>query len=253
MELRYTELNFRLIAEGQFTPSRFFGNTLRGAFGLALRRLLCTTKLSRCTDCPLIGLCIYQILFESRLEAGRDPSKSSFPIVSREAPHPFILKPPLEVDPLEPGDLLEFGINLFGKAIKLVPYIYLAVDEMGRAGIGAKRTPFKLVSILDGSGRKIFSSTSSTLKRPSPEKLNLTELPKLNYSECHISFRSPCRLKVGGRISDEFDFPVIVKNLLRRLSAILFFYEEVRPDPPVSSNFGIEISSLRNLLFAIRL
>jgi len=91
LELRYVELNLRLLAEAPFIPSRFFGNTLRGAFGLALRHLLCTTKLSRCTDCPLIGLCIYQILFESRLEAERDPSKPSFPIVPSEAPHRFIL------------------------------------------------------------------------------------------------------------------------------------------------------------------
>ena len=54
------------------------------------------------------------------------------------APHPFILLPPLEDDRVdEPGERLEFGLTLIGKAIDFLPYFIYTFEELGNMGLGS--------------------------------------------------------------------------------------------------------------------
>ena len=67
----------------------YAGSTLRGAFGSALQRIACMTRVSTCTGCPLLRTCPYAVVFESAPPAGGH-SLQKF----SEVPRPYVIEPP---------------------------------------------------------------------------------------------------------------------------------------------------------------
>ncbi|TXL75464.1 hypothetical protein FHP25_14590 [Vineibacter terrae] len=62
---------FRFVACDEGFLRTFAGSAWRGAFGGALKRVVCAMRLRPCEGCPLAGTCIYPHLFEGR--QGADP------------------------------------------------------------------------------------------------------------------------------------------------------------------------------------
>ena len=75
-------------------PAGNQGNTLRGAFGGAFRRLVCIPQCRDARRCPLDGTCPYRVIFEPAPPPGADRLSKN-----QDIPRPFIFRPPLDAAP----------------------------------------------------------------------------------------------------------------------------------------------------------
>ncbi|MBK9121542.1 MAG: CRISPR system precrRNA processing endoribonuclease RAMP protein Cas6 [Chloroflexi bacterium] len=142
------------------TPIEFgpqVGAQLRGALWEALRDVVfCDDKLAGTPEhslyCPLCRL----IMMESQTSPrGANP------------PRPFAIRPPLDFDDhlrlrLVTGETLRFGVNLYGDAEQLFPYVCQAIYKIGQIGVGYGRGQYVLrralaCNPLTGQQQDIFS------------------------------------------------------------------------------------------------
>ncbi len=108
------------------------GAALRGALFGALRRQFCLAGAGpACGQPSFAASCPVCFLLAPVDEGNRR---------GRDVPRPYVLRAPLN-GPLayEPGQVLEFGLATFGRALGHFPYALLGIDEMGRQGLGQGR------------------------------------------------------------------------------------------------------------------
>src|SRR5438874_1253202 len=84
----------------------YSGSAWRGAFGHALKRLVCITRERHCPNCLLYYGCIYPYIFETP-----PPPNTAKMRRYNVAPHPFLLEPPDADDAHEELNLYTFGFN----------------------------------------------------------------------------------------------------------------------------------------------
>jgi len=112
-------LRFEIKAKTSVEIPPFAGSTLRGALGVALKRICCISKQRACDECLIRSSCVYVYLFETTMlgDSFCDPR-------FRNAPHPFVLVVPVaETNTLlNPGDTWSFGITVFGRAVTWLPW-----------------------------------------------------------------------------------------------------------------------------------
>ena len=126
----------------------YLGSAWRGAFGHALRKAVCVTRLPACDPCVLLRSCPYPFLFESRTPPGAG-KLTRYP----RTPGPFVL------DPADPrfdtgnGDsTLNLGVTLFGSANDHLPYVVHALEQAGRNGLTARRVTLDMLDVQAESG-----------------------------------------------------------------------------------------------------
>ncbi|MGD0128087.1 MAG: CRISPR system precrRNA processing endoribonuclease RAMP protein Cas6 [Terriglobia bacterium] len=124
-------------------PAANKGNTLRGAFGGALRRLVCIPQWRDARQCPLDGVCPYRLIFEPSPPPGADRLSKN-----QDTPRPFVFQPPLGSQATyNAGEAFDFSLTLLGKAVHYLPYFVLAFREVAREGIGLNRAPCELEQV----------------------------------------------------------------------------------------------------------
>jgi len=214
---RYVILDVTMTAEGVAQLPPYKGSTLRGAFGHAFRRVACPFR--ACPPCLVPKTCPYTYVFETppRDETGWT---ARLPAV----PHPFILEPP-------PGDRtvyasdegMTFGLVLVGRAIDFTPYFVVALREMGRAGLGRGRARWRLARITDrADGATLYDGATDAerlLAQPTVHQ-GVSHTGPLAPTALTLRFETPTRLKYDGHLNDKPEFHVLLRNLLRRLSAL---------------------------------
>ncbi len=219
----YLRLRFVLRSEENAFLPPFKGSLLRGAFGHALRRSLCSQGPGQeCQDCFLRRACLYTRLFETFIEGEPPPFLKGL----RTSPRPYVFEPVTEATDFEPGDALVFDLLLFGQATDLAAHALLAVERMARAGLGARRAPF----VLDRAGA--FQPGGGWLEiyqdgRASPALANVApRFPSGAAVEerATLHFLTPTRLQVQGRLLEEPGFRPLVFAMLRRTLELAWFH-----------------------------
>jgi hypothetical protein len=211
-------------------------NTLRGAFGMAFRRLVCIPQCREARLCPLGQACPYRIIFEPSPPPGADRLSKN-----QDIPRPFIFRPPLDVTPnvaptvapnvapglspessalkggstkttYSPGEAFDFTLILLGKAVDFLPYFILAFREVASEGIGLNRAKCTLEKVeqIDvsefearGSGFGIRDSGSGDAIRnpesgiPCPEPRVPIPAAALIYTAADQLFRTPTAKTLG--------------------------------------------------------
>lgn len=120
---------FRVVEPMQLPA--YAGALLRGQFGASLRRVACMTGAESCTGCPLRSTCAYTAIFESPAPDEHAMQKFS------HVPNPYVLEPPADgARRLNPGETLEFGLVLVGKAIEHLPLITFCLRRTLDRGFG---------------------------------------------------------------------------------------------------------------------
>lgn len=94
--LHVARLEVRLRACEPVSLPPFLGSTLRGALGHALKQGVCVVDHGDCSRCPIALQCIYPYLFETPAPPGIAQLRGQ-----RNAPLPFILEPPIVVNPVK--------------------------------------------------------------------------------------------------------------------------------------------------------
>jgi len=226
-------LDLRLTDPAHLPP--FVGSTLRGAFGHAFRSCVCATHRPTCGDCLVLRTCPYSYVFDTPVPQGAPMMR-----LYTHAPHPFVIEPPDEsLSLLRPGSVLRFSLILIGKGCDYLPYFVLAFQELGKIGIGRDRARFVLQSVSDaspsGDGTVLFDEKTQRLGTPR------RFVPAFGQDEdpvgrIRIVFRSPARIKFMEHLTLDLPFHVLVRALLRRISALSAFHG---PGPLVGDFAGL--------------
>lgn len=213
------ELRFFAELDGQRNDlPPFLGATLRGALGYLLKEAVCQVKNTPCQACYLKNVCPYVAVFEGQAPEGRDILKK-YPNI----PQPFVLVLPstLSVD-CSPTHL-EWGVRLFGPAIRNWPYIVHAFRMIGERGLGSKKVKYQLAYITDAhSGKQIWDPNTDTWNEPEICELNGSAASTFDSEVSVIkwTFHTPVNIKTTGEVSG-ID---IVLSGYRRHKIIQHFY-----------------------------
>ncbi len=219
--------NCELNAEAVLPP--FKGSTFRGAFGVALKRVVCALKRQDCQKCLLGSRCIYAFFFEK---------KNSVPLHGKKVaaiPHPFVIEPPLNSKThFRPGEGFDFNLLLFGRATTYLPYCIYAFEQMGQTGIGkriqGKRAGFVLKTV-SANGQIIYSGQDKRLRSEDiTSHLVLLGPPSNEVKALTIHLQTPLRVKHENYLKADLPFHVLIRAALRRISSLFACYGDGEPD-----------------------
>lgn len=217
------------------------GSALRGALLGALRRHYCTAPNDpdpgHSMRCPVCWLMARE---DHAWRWGRTPAR------------PYTI----DVDPIHhalghryrPGERFGFGVTLFGVAINLLPYLILAVPEMGRMGVGrrleengGRRGTFTLYQVeavhgLTGEREVILEPGSRIVHTPT---LAVSEQDIVAHGDTlleqvgtggrvTVRFLTPTRLVHRKRLLKVPQFRPLFGRALDRIEALFSMYGERR-------------------------
>jgi hypothetical protein len=159
----------------------------------------------------------------------------------KAAPHPFVILPPDEKKrEYNPGETLEFGLNLVGRIADYLPYFIYAFEELGRIGIGKGRGKYSLLNVASpqgdrgGESRLVYSGAEKVLTNSFKQHTfddAVTAAKSLSHQEnLALRFLTPTRIIYSGQLAPRPEFHVIFRNLLRRLSLLSYFYCDGTPE-----------------------
>ena len=218
--LALARYRFSFTAEQSFRLPEFAGSAWRGAFGHALKRLVCVTREPLCAKCLLYRSCSYPYVFET-------PPDTSVGMMTKytAAPHPYVLLPGPRRGPVEAGGQVTLGLALFGHAIRQLPYIVHALTQAGVRGLTAARTPLTLQEVWQWDGAddwRLIYRPGETLRPLEPVLPDRPSCPEA----LTLKLGTPLRVKRGGHFvtPDTFDFAALFSGLLRRISMLMAFH-----------------------------
>lgn len=212
MMMRHGSMDFSLVSEQAVPAPTFDGSMIRGAFGHALKRLVCVMRRPDCTGCPLEAVCLYVSVFETRAGA-QGEARFARP------PHPFVLRGNLRAQRGDAVARIDFRMRLFGQALDHAPFIARAVEEAALRGLGPGRTPFRLAALTTGSGQNWHPGRAYPVLAPEPAPPALPDYVRLR-------FVTPTRLQRDGRPVDAqtLDGPGLARAIHRRVGLMAAFH-----------------------------
>ena len=168
---RLAALRFHFAAR---EPLRFQGpaaNTLRGAFGIILRRLACLPQCHASATCEHRQSCPYARLFEP---IASQPGPSGL----FDQPRPFVFRTnDLDGRTFLTGEAFPVGLNLFDPDPQNIEYIQQTFAQIASEGLGPHRRKLELLSV-SGIEPLTFDLTSGAkqVDRITVRFLSATEL-----------------------------------------------------------------------------
>ena len=237
-------------------PRNNQGNTLRGAFGVAFRRLVCVPECRGARECPLQNACPYKLVFEPE-----PPPDSDRLSKNQDVPRPFVFRPPLVCDATaatgpykttyEAGEPFCFSLILFGKAVDYLPYFVLSFREVTRAGFGLNRATCELEEVqvqdlITGRGQPgerglpagsgvVYNKADQLFHSPAVPTMGEYVSRRLRRLLCEpegasgprtlsVRFLTPTYLKHEGKEVRVPQFHHLLKRVRDRLNALATFY-----------------------------
>ena len=212
----FLDLSVAFVPLEPLTLPRYPGNTLRGAFGWALRRSVCITHQPDCRQCRAYGSCAYAYIFETPI-----PQRLQGAPRIPYAPHPFVLRPPTRTS-WQVGEPLHLGLHLLGRAVHLFPHVIQALETLARGGLGRHRTRLQLLQV-SHQGRVLYAQ-SQFLVPPRIQTLGEWVRQRLEAfqetTEIQVQFLTPTRIVHQGRLLRVPTLEGLLKALSRRLSLL---------------------------------
>lgn len=197
------------------------GAQIRGALWAALQRFACTSPGARSPEhtrhCPMCRLVALETAESSR---GVTP------------PRPFAVRPPLPDHPggdcrFRPGEVFTIGINLFGDAGDLFPYVAQAVHKAGEIGVGYGRGQFRITAVeqinpFTGQSHALYDGRRvSVLPGPSVNHDIITQAAAaLSDHALLLRFLTPMHLTGRGRVLNKPDFVALIARLIERCQGL---------------------------------
>jgi len=219
-----------IFAAGEGRLPKFAGSAWRGAFGRALKRTVCVTRLPHCPECLLYRGCVYPYIFETP-----PPLNSTKMRRYTAAPHPFVIETPLPAVKTDEQRVDELGVCLVGHANRYLPYIVYALRRAGEGGISKDRVPHDLVKVEQAadllSNWRPIHRPEGPLDALPPTVPDIPAMPV----RIRIHLLTPLRIRLNGSLinADEFSFARFFNVLLRRISMLTYFHT----DTPLEADF----------------
>lgn len=177
---------FHSTVERRIDLPEYAGSTLRGAFGHALKRTVCVTRLADCKPCPLYRRCAYPSIFET-------PPPAKARRIYSQIPPPFVVEPPAwGARTLESADELAFDLVLIGPALRELPLIAVAWRDALSRDIGKAHGAARLTRLTTGD-QTILELPRGNL-HDHPQQQAVPSVPK-SLRHINITFTTPLRLQ----------------------------------------------------------
>ncbi len=228
--LTLARYNMAFVATAPLELPRYREPLLRGGLGHALKQGACAQPTgSLCTTCAMPDLCAYAHLFESR-----PPANAQVLRAANAVPLPYLFTAPAGPRQLPPGTPFSFSLTLVGNAIPYLPYLVAALRLVGHHGLGRKRVRATLATVQwqapDGTLAPLYSDPLNPILRAQPPAPSVatwasTSTSTASCSQLTLRFLTPLALKNQGRtLRGAPPFVILLRALLRRLSALAAFY-----------------------------
>jgi len=217
VQFRFFRLRFHFQALDPLRfPSAGAGNTVRGAFGYALRQVAC-----QCSSDPHSQDCAYARIFEPRRLARSGPSGFA------EWPRPFVLRTRhLDGHSFLSQEPFSFDVHLFDLRNPSWRYFVEAFALIANQGIGPLRRRARLTSVeqFDTDDRVLGyvwdGNQCANLFDPASVPLTAGK-PVIAL---RIRFLTPTELKCSGGLALRPDFPVLFARVRDRISILETLY-----------------------------
>lgn len=238
--LHFAHLRLHLKALAPLRLPAYPGSALRGGFGHAFRKVVCTMGPIPCDTCILRTACPYYQLFEAPVPANAPPLLQK----TGRVPHAFIIAPDTDGKRhLQAGETFAAGLTLLGPAIRSLPYFLMAFQLFGRVGLGRNKAQFALAAAeamsafgdddtpADGAFVPYFDGETG-LAPGLPPILNISAFatahvpPDDEVATIQIRLHTPLRLKKNGDLVTRLTPREFIYHLCRRISHVLFLYGE---------------------------
>ncbi|HEX2958405.1 MAG TPA: CRISPR system precrRNA processing endoribonuclease RAMP protein Cas6 [Chitinispirillaceae bacterium] len=206
--IAYKQFDIDLQLEKPDPVSSFPVSTLRGGFGITLRKLVCPTIEISCNSCILRHNCVYAYLFETV------PQKDIQRMQHYKAlPHPFTLWCK------QNERNLTVSLLLIGNAINHLPYFIYTLRKLGTQGLGKNHNRYELATVTTGD-TVLYENGSDDVKIDFIRDSVTFQLDTARNGSCTIEFYSPLVLRKEGRPVGGYDHYSFFSTLLRRLSSL---------------------------------
>ncbi len=216
-------------AQGTVRLPAYAGSAWRGAFGHALKQLVCVTRAPTCPPCLLYRACVYRYLFETPPDPAAGKLRK-YPA----APHPLVVRPgPGGIHTAD--DPVTVDVLLFGHGNHHLPYVLHAFTQAGQRGIGQGGGQLKLDQVMqqtpDGHWQSIYRPGDALQPLP-PKVIEPPPCP----TRITLVLETPLRLRQAETLlgPDVFQFGALFATLLRRISLLTTFHT----DTPLEADFA---------------
>jgi hypothetical protein len=226
------EIKIRFLTQTHI--SLWAGNGFRVGLGNKLRDRICAVYVHNhedpskeivnyrnCRICQIYNSCNYGRLFASF------PQKiQKVPVIPFESSLPLILMPP-DAGSYSPGDYATVGFVTIGPALDSLPYLFLALSDLGKSGfgrdrhIGGGRFELESADSLTPQERKKVYHSGNLLSRINTFSYSdlLRQAEELNGSLV-LRFITPTHIGYGNIYSSRPSFRMVLMNLLFRANAL---------------------------------
>ncbi len=207
------------LKENKFLPHSLYP-FFRENFGRKLKQISCVFRsVKNCAECKLNLSCPYGYLFETVTPSDADRLKK-YPYL----PHPLSFFIPFISPPASSENIVKIGVLLVGKGMDFFPYVIFAIKSISENFYPKKFEFFKFLKIKDTSTGKDLT-TSEKICIPDPVDYK-NFLPFKNAKQLKLQTISPIELRFQGKtvFPEKFSFSVLVRNILRRISALAYFH-----------------------------
>ena len=220
MNLKWYKIDIK--SEENFSPSFFAGSMLRGAFGLALKRVYCVNPTYKCDNCFACKSCTYYDFYEEQ------NSFKNFRITSKLG-----------------MEKLSFSIYLYEEKTEELPYVLSTIKKsLEEVGVGKDRRQIKLSKILIGSKIVYNGEDFVPISDINPFKFECKDYHK----DVELTFHMPLSLKYKNQLitKDKLSPYILITNLHKRFS-------ELKKTPTKKIDYKIEGEIVQNSLKPIEL
>jgi len=155
------------------TPLPFIGSTLRGAFGVSLKKVVCINPSYTCEGCFTKESCLFYDFFEARNRAHR-------------------YRFDFDLNPKN----YDFSLYLFEEATEKLPHVLSAIHKMlTEQGLGVKRETYEIATIRCND-QTVYREGNFDLKEVTTRQFQ----PQDMGNDIRLSFKTPLRMKYQNRL-----------------------------------------------------
>lgn len=189
--LDYLPLLIRLECREAASLPPFLGSTLHGVVGWALTR----------------HPAVYTYLFENKRFGG----------AGQDIVNPYIIEPIRTKTQYQPGELLSFKLILIGEAIQHAGEVVQVLAQVRQFRIGAARCLFELRDILHGEQYKPIWQGGGLQESALISENIAASSTKEQASWCSVHLVTPLRIRRGGELVQQLNFPTLIRSITKRV------------------------------------